>query len=131
MISAKTVMICASLFWSTLVVDTVTSQCPLTITSEGETRPGFESTTLNFWASLRLGRIGSRWGCSLVGRASVRHAADAGIFLLVNFQCRLSYGVRTSPCAIASIYICAHVKDPVVHVRVCWIMETLNTQHAP
>ena len=35
----------------------------------------------------------------------------------VNFQCQLSYGVRTPPCAIACIYICAHVKDPVVHVK--------------
>ena len=34
----------------------------------------------------------------------------------VNFQCRLSYGVRTSPCAIACIYICVHVKDPVTLV---------------
>ena len=34
--------------------------------------------------------------------------------------------VRTLPCAIACIYICAHVKDPVVHVRVRWIMETLK-----
>ena len=38
----------------------------------------------------------------------------------VNFQCRLSYRVRTPPCAIAGISICAHVKDPVVHVRVRW-----------
>ena len=43
-----------------------------------------------------------------------------------NFQCRSSYGVRTPPCTIACIYICAHVKDPVVHVRVRWIMETLK-----
>ena len=43
----------------------------------------------------------------------------------VNFQCRLSYDVRTPSCAIARIYICAHVKDPVDHVRVRWIMETL------
>ena len=49
----------------------------------------------------------------------------------VNFQCRLSYSVRTTPCAIACIYLCAHVKDPLVHVRVRWIMETLKTQHAP
>ena len=28
------------------------------------------------------------------------------------------------PCACT--YICAHVKDPVVHVRVRWIMETLK-----
>ena len=43
-----------------------------------------------------------------------------------NFQCRLSYGVRTHPCAITCIDIGVHVKDPVVHVRVRWIMETLN-----
>ena len=43
-----------------------------------------------------------------------------------NFQCRLSYGVRTTPCAIACIYICAQVKDPVVYVKVRWIMETLK-----
>ena len=30
------------------------------------------------------------------------------------------------PCAIAYICIYAHVKDPVVHVRVLWIMETLK-----
>ena len=30
--------------------------------------------------------------------------------LRVNFQYRLSYGVRTPPCAIACTYICAHVK---------------------
>ena len=45
----------------------------------------------------------------------------------VNFQCRLSYGVRTPPCAIACIYICAHAKDPVVHIRVRWITETIKT----
>ena len=44
----------------------------------------------------------------------------------VNFQCRLSYGVRTPLCAIAYIYVCMHVKDPVVHVRVRWIKETLK-----
>ena len=44
----------------------------------------------------------------------------------VNFQCRLSYRVYTPPCAIACIYICAHVKDPKVHVRVWWILETLK-----
>ena len=42
----------------------------------------------------------------------------------VNFQCRLSHGVCTTPFAIACIYICAHVKDHVVHVRVQWITKT-------
>ena len=53
-------------------------------------------------------------------------AAVTEFFPGVRFQCRLSYGVRTPPCAIAFIYIHAHVKDPVVHVRVRWIMETLK-----
>ena len=44
----------------------------------------------------------------------------------VNFQCRLSDDVRTARCTIACIDICAHVRDPVVHVRVRWIMETLK-----
>ena len=44
----------------------------------------------------------------------------------VKFQCRLSQGVRTPPCAIACISICVHVTDPVVHARVRWIMETLK-----
>ena len=44
----------------------------------------------------------------------------------VSMQCRLSYGVRTPPCAIECIYICAHVKDPLVCVRVRWTMETLK-----
>ena len=44
----------------------------------------------------------------------------------VNFQCRLSHNVCTPLCAIACIYICAHVKNPAVDVRVRWIMETLK-----
>ena len=65
-------------------------------------------------------------GCSSVGRALDRYAAEPVRFpgmardfsSRVNFQCRLSYGVRTLPSAIACINISAHVKDPVVHVRV-------------
>ena len=34
--------------------------------------------------------------------------------------------VRTPPCAIACINLRAHVKYPVIHVRVWWIMETLK-----
>ena len=72
-------------------------------------------------------------GRSSVGRASDLHATDAGsipwcskgfFFPRVHFQCRLSFGVPTSPCEITCIDICAHVKDPVVHVRVWWIMAT-------
>ena len=44
----------------------------------------------------------------------------------VHIQCRLSYDVRTTSCAIVYINTCAHDKDPVVHVRVRWIMETLK-----
>ena len=43
----------------------------------------------------------------------------------VNFHCKLSYGVRTTTCAIACTNIFA-VKDPKVHVTVWWIMETLQ-----
>ena len=70
-------------------------------------------------------------GCSSVGRASDRHAADAGS----NPRCGKGFfcpesafsadsltRVRTHPCAMARINICAHVKNPVVHVRVLWIM---------
>ena len=37
-----------------------------------------------------------------------------------------SYSVCTPPCAIACIYLCVHVKDSIVHVRIQWIMETLK-----
>ena len=50
-----------------------------------------------------------------------------GIFLPLNFHCRLSYGVCTTPvCNNMYLHICAHVKDPVVHVWVRWIMEILK-----
>ena len=52
--------------------------------------------------------------------------AARGFCPRVNFQRRLSYDVRTPPCAVACVYICARVKDSVVHVRVRWIMETLK-----
>ena len=58
----------------------------------------------------------------------VRFPSAAGFFFFffprLNFQCRLSYSFRTHPLTIACVYICAHVKDPVVHVRVRWIMKT-------
>ena len=53
-------------------------------------------------------------------------SAARGFSPRVNFQCRLSYGVRTASCAIACINICARVKDPVVHVGVRWTKETLK-----
>ena len=57
----------------------------------------------------------------------VRFAAAARDFSpTVNFQCRLSYGVHTPTCAVACIYICAHVKDLVIHVRFRCTMETLK-----
>ena len=54
--------------------------------------------------------------------------AARDFFPTVNFHCRLFSGVHThlhaSTCS--NIVICAHVKDPVDHVRVQWIMETLK-----
>ena len=44
----------------------------------------------------------------------------------VNSQCRLYYGLHTSSCAIPYINTCAHVKNPAVHVKIQWIMETLK-----
>ena len=44
----------------------------------------------------------------------------------VKFQCRFSYVCPHTPCVIAYMYICAHINNPVVHVRVWWIMETTN-----
>ena len=68
--------------------------------------------------------VGLRTGTPLT---QVRFSGAARDFSpRVNFQCRLSYSVRTPPCATTCINICAHVKDPVVHVRVRWTMETLK-----
>ena len=44
----------------------------------------------------------------------------------VSFQCGLSYRGWTPPCASACINICSLVKDPVVLIRVQWIVETLE-----
>ena len=73
-------------------------------------------------------------GCSSVGRASDRHVADAGsiprcgkgFFSQSQLSVQTLLHVRTPPCAIAFINICAHVRDSVVHVRVQWIMEALK-----
>ena len=75
------------------------------------------------------------WGCSslvehrtVTPLTQVRFPGAAGDFSpRVNFQCRLSYAVRTPPCAITCINICAHVRDPVVHVRVRGIIERIKT----
>ena len=40
----------------------------------------------------------------------------------------VSFGVCTPQCAIICINICVHIEDPVVHVRVQWIVETLKRQ---
>ena len=80
------------------------------------------------------------WGCGSVGLGHptgtlpthVRFPGAARDFSVrVDFQCGLSCGVRTPPCAIACIYICAHVKNCVAHVRVRWIMETLKRSACP
>ena len=66
-------------------------------------------------------------------RASDRHAADAGSIprcgkgFFSHGQLSVQTVLRVSvhpPCAIACINVCAHVKDPVVHVRFRWILET-------
>ena len=68
-------------------------------------------------------------------RASDRHAADAGsiprcaegFFLPESaFSADSLTCVPTPPRAVACINSCAHVKGPVVHVRVRWIIEALK-----
>ena len=68
-------------------------------------------------------------------KASVRHTADAGLIPLCSkgfflpestFSAHSLACVCTPLCAFACISICAHVIDPVVHVRVQWFMETLR-----
>ena len=44
----------------------------------------------------------------------------------INFHRRLSYSACMPLCATSCINIFAHIKGPVVHVRVQWIMETLK-----
>ena len=79
-----------------------------------------------------------QWTCSSVGRVSDHHATDAGSIPwcgkgLFFPQSQLSVqtffcGVCTPLCAITCINTCMHVKDPVVHVRVRWIIEILKHQ---
>ena len=75
------------------------------------------------------------WSTNFVG-ASDRHAADGGSIprcgkgFFSQSQLSVQTLLRVSvhpPCAIGCINICAHVKDPVVHVRVRWIMENTKT----
>ena len=75
------------------------------------------------------------WGWSSVGQSIglLRHwhrfnsPVWPGIFLPGStFSADSLTCVRTTLCAIACINIYAHVKDPVVHVRVQWIMLTLK-----
>ena len=50
-----------------------------------------------------------------------------GIFLPESTLSADSLTVSVNPgCAIAYINICVHVKDPVVYVRVRWIMDALK-----
>ena len=101
---------------------------------KGEVRPRGSVDWTRNCSTYNLKRSCSGWGCSLVGRASGRHAADAGsiprcgkgFFSQSQLSVQTLYDVRTPPCAIAYLCICAHVKDPIVHVSVRWIMETLK-----
>ena len=69
-----------------------------------------------------------KWGCRSIGRASNRHAVDSGLIPRCGkgIFSKSQILVLTLSCAIACINICVHVKDPVVHVRFRWIMDTLK-----
>ena len=71
------------------------------------------------------------WGCSSVGRVLDQHAAEVdsipwcskGFFSQSTFSAD-SITVSVHPlCATTCMKICSHDKDPVIHVRVQWIME--------
>ena len=74
------------------------------------------------------------WGCRSFGRASDRHA-DAGYItwcykgLFSQSQLSVQDSLTVSALARVRSHVftsVAHVKDPVVHVGVRWIMETLK-----
>ena len=70
------------------------------------------------WLEHRTGELSTAGSIPRCGR---------GFFSQSTFSAdSLTVSVRTSPCAVACIYIYAHVTDLVVHVRVWWIMETLK-----
>ena len=80
------------------------------------------SNSLNVWGRDAAQLLQCQTGTLLM---QVRFPGAARDFSpRVNFQCRLSYDVHTPTCVITYINICAHIKDPVVHVRVWLIMET-------
>ena len=72
------------------------------------------------------------WVVALLVRASDLHTANAGSIPCCGkgFFSQSQLSVQTllrclyTPVHIACIYVCGHVKDPVVHVRVGWIMAT-------
>ena len=71
------------------------------------------------------------WGRSSFGRASCWHAAIAGSipWCSKGFFSQSQLSVQTLLQCLYNpmcncIYICAHVNDPVVHIRLWWIMET-------
>ena len=93
---------------------------------------------VSFW---RLAGYFDTWRiCTSVGWTSDRHAADAssiprcgkGLFLP---ESAFSAGAHSltcvrippPPCAITCINISAHVKDPIVYVRLPWIFGNTNT----
>ena len=69
-----------------------------------------------------------------VGTALDPHTADAssitwcdkGHFSQSQLSMQTLERCPHTPCAITRMNICVHVEDPVVHVRVWWIMETLK-----
>ena len=88
---------------------------------------------------LQLNKFVKKWegrGYNSVGRQTDRHAADKGstsrcgkgVFLESPFNADSLTMFVHPPCASACINMCAHVNNPVVHVRVRWIMAALKHQ---
>ena len=77
--------------------------------------------------------LASRLGCSSVGGATTgTPPTQLPLPVAARDFSPSQLSVQTlmvsvqAPCAIAYIYILAHVKDPVVHVRFRWILGTLK-----
>ena len=71
-----------------------------------------------------VAQLVEHWIATLPTR--VRFSGAAGDFSPTQLSVQTLLQCLYILCAIVCIYICGQVKDPVVHVGVRWIMETLK-----
>ena len=95
----------------------VVTNCPAIEVSESSRWKIYPTSYVAHWWSIGPSRRCCRFD------SPVRQGIFSQSQLSVQTLLRVSVRPR---CAIACINICVHVKDPVFHVRVLWIMETLK-----